>query len=283
MSSFDNVMCKVCECGDNEATLMLCDGCDSGFHTSCIGLSTVPFGDWFCRRCINLGVDKLASCLEKTEEEPAPTFKHVAYLRVSSKAQDAPQYGRVGLYTQNATILRWAAENQIILESTTCEVGSAYVNKPLDQLNKLINKIKRHTVICVFSVSRFSRNVAFAESMLWRLHEKGCHVFSVTEQVASTSDEFMQLVRQAEGEARAMSTRMQQVQERIKMEDRVVINQVQKIYNANKHNMTKTMLEIQRIQLKKRNKPINQKQVERWLKSTSNFVEFARDMSNALG
>jgi len=121
---------------------MLCDGCDSGFHTSCIGLSTVPFGDWFCRRCINLGVDKLASCLEKTEEEPAPTFKHVAYLRVSSKAQDAPQYGRVGLYTQNATILRWAAENQIILESTTCEVGSAYVNKPLDQLNKLVNVIK---------------------------------------------------------------------------------------------------------------------------------------------
>jgi len=260
---------------------MLCDGCDSGFHTSCIGLSTVPFGDWFCRRCVNLGVDKLASCMEQ-KEGPTPTFKHVAYLRVSSKAQDAPQYGRVGLYTQNATILRWAAENQVILESTTCEVGSAYLNKPLAQLNKLINKIKRHTVICVFSVSRFSRHVAFAESMLCRLHEKGCHVFSVTENVASTSNEFMQLVHQANAEARAMSTRMQQVQERIKMENRAVANQVQHIYNATKRDMNKTMFEIQRIQLKKRNKPITQKQVERWMKNTRQFTEFARDMTNAL-
>ena len=48
----DDVACQVCGSGDDDATLLLCDGCDAGaVHTSCVGLSEVPDDDWFCPAC----------------------------------------------------------------------------------------------------------------------------------------------------------------------------------------------------------------------------------------
>ena len=45
--------CKVCTRGDNEAVLILCDGCDEGFHTYCIGIGRVPRVErWYCAECI---------------------------------------------------------------------------------------------------------------------------------------------------------------------------------------------------------------------------------------
>ena len=47
--------CQLCHCGDNEDSLLLCDGCDKGFHTYCFkpALENIPDGDWFCFECIN--------------------------------------------------------------------------------------------------------------------------------------------------------------------------------------------------------------------------------------
>ncbi|KAK4804300.1 hypothetical protein SAY86_004117 [Trapa natans] len=41
-------VCSVCHYGGE---LVLCDGCPSSFHLSCIGMSEVPDGDWFCPSC----------------------------------------------------------------------------------------------------------------------------------------------------------------------------------------------------------------------------------------
>lgn len=41
-------ICSVCHYGGE---LVLCDTCPSAFHTSCIGLESVPDGDWFCPSC----------------------------------------------------------------------------------------------------------------------------------------------------------------------------------------------------------------------------------------
>ncbi|CAN5953733.1 unnamed protein product [Sphagnum jensenii] len=38
---------------DNEQEMLLCDGCDKGFHMFCLCpvLVTLPLGDWFCPLC----------------------------------------------------------------------------------------------------------------------------------------------------------------------------------------------------------------------------------------
>ncbi|XP_070831693.1 bromodomain adjacent to zinc finger domain protein 2B isoform X2 [Chaetodon trifascialis] len=52
--SIMKVHCQLCQKGDNEELLLLCDGCDKGCHTYCHKpkITTVPDGDWFCPNCV---------------------------------------------------------------------------------------------------------------------------------------------------------------------------------------------------------------------------------------
>ncbi|CAG0880828.1 unnamed protein product [Cyprideis torosa] len=46
--------CQFCHLGDNEAKLLLCDGCDRGYHTYCFKPEIeIPAGDWYCYECLN--------------------------------------------------------------------------------------------------------------------------------------------------------------------------------------------------------------------------------------
>ncbi|KAL0275653.1 UNVERIFIED_CONTAM: hypothetical protein PYX00_003449 [Menopon gallinae] len=48
-----NARCKICRRGGDAVNMLLCDGCDRGFHVYCLKpkLTTIPEGDWFCRSC----------------------------------------------------------------------------------------------------------------------------------------------------------------------------------------------------------------------------------------
>lgn len=47
--------CQFCHSGDKEDQLLLCDGCDKGYHTYCFRppMDEIPDGDWFCFECRN--------------------------------------------------------------------------------------------------------------------------------------------------------------------------------------------------------------------------------------
>uniref|UniRef100_A0A1Y1JV23 Bromodomain adjacent to zinc finger domain protein 2B n=1 Tax=Photinus pyralis TaxID=7054 RepID=A0A1Y1JV23_PHOPY len=47
--------CQFCHNGDNEDKLLLCDGCDKGYHTYCFKpkMDNIPEGDWYCHECMN--------------------------------------------------------------------------------------------------------------------------------------------------------------------------------------------------------------------------------------
>lgn len=47
-SSFDDEGCRVCHRDDNHACLLLCEACNDEYHTYCLGLESVPEGDFFC-------------------------------------------------------------------------------------------------------------------------------------------------------------------------------------------------------------------------------------------
>ena len=58
--------CKLCGSGEDEASLLLCDGCDGAHHLTCIRplLNAVPEGEWYCEVCCRrnaaaiIGVDR---------------------------------------------------------------------------------------------------------------------------------------------------------------------------------------------------------------------------------
>ncbi|XP_076366314.1 bromodomain adjacent to zinc finger domain protein 2B-like isoform X2 [Tachypleus tridentatus] len=53
--SISRASCQFCHSGSNEETLLLCDGCDKGYHTYCFKpkMETIPDGDWYCYECLN--------------------------------------------------------------------------------------------------------------------------------------------------------------------------------------------------------------------------------------
>ncbi|XP_029646826.1 bromodomain adjacent to zinc finger domain protein 2B isoform X3 [Octopus sinensis] len=67
--SIMKVLCQICRKDDNEAELLLCDGCDKGYHTYCFKpkMETIPDGDWYCYECISkaTGVPCCVACGKK--------------------------------------------------------------------------------------------------------------------------------------------------------------------------------------------------------------------------
>jgi hypothetical protein len=48
----DGLPCSRCGKFDNPQRILICDGCEDQYHTSCVGLkNTVPPGMWFCKHC----------------------------------------------------------------------------------------------------------------------------------------------------------------------------------------------------------------------------------------
>ncbi|XP_065611189.1 PHD and RING finger domain-containing protein 1 isoform X2 [Cyrtonyx montezumae] len=69
----DPTFCEVCGRSDREDRLLLCDGCDAGYHMECLNppLSEVPVDEWFCPACVPVGVGASADTDHMSEEEVA--------------------------------------------------------------------------------------------------------------------------------------------------------------------------------------------------------------------
>ncbi|KAM8807510.1 PHD and RING finger domain-containing protein 1 [Eudromia elegans] len=69
----DPTFCEVCGRSDREDRLLLCDGCDAGYHMECLNppLSEVPVDEWFCPACAPMGVSAAADTDHVSEEEVA--------------------------------------------------------------------------------------------------------------------------------------------------------------------------------------------------------------------
>ncbi|KAJ2212498.1 hypothetical protein IW140_005506 [Coemansia sp. RSA 1813] len=46
--------CEVCKSGEDDESMLICDGCDRGFHMYCLNppLSSIPRNDWYCDACV---------------------------------------------------------------------------------------------------------------------------------------------------------------------------------------------------------------------------------------
>ena len=91
--------CEVCRKPDNPDSMLLCDGCNTGWHLSCIPgkpLARVPAGAWICPYCTAKGVSlqsvaRRVAAQEESREIPAESapnvFPNAAMRKRDSEAQ----------------------------------------------------------------------------------------------------------------------------------------------------------------------------------------------------
>jgi DNA invertase Pin-like site-specific DNA recombinase len=217
MDQIDNVDIVCVCCGKDDGQLLLCDGCNRGFHTFCLNMRSIPTGSWYCPSCMrkSASVPVPATTTTTTTKKVEKPKKVEVYIRVSSVGQNNPEFGRVGMDTQNTAILEFCIKNGLYVKTCTTEVGSAYrTNTP--ELNSLINKLKPNVPIMVYSASRFSRNMNCCELMIEEIHKKESYVWSVTDEMTSKDPAFMSLIRAAQNESRVQGQRVRDSVIRIK-------------------------------------------------------------------
>jgi len=205
MSNLDNICCELCEKDVDENLLLLCDNCDKGFHTYCINLVDVPNTNWYCAKCrFNNNSNNNSNNIENYTPKSGDIV--ICYLRVSSKGQDNPQYGRVGLATQNNVILDFALKNGLIIRQTRSEICSASkdMNK-LTQLHSIISCIRKNECLLIYSVSRFGRDFNAGKELIDKIHKKGAWVYSITDKISSYNTRFIDLLKEAQHESEKIS------------------------------------------------------------------------------
>lgn len=55
-SDVENMACVECDSKSQAHSMLLCDGCDDGYHMACIDppLKVIPEGEWYCTECLEM-------------------------------------------------------------------------------------------------------------------------------------------------------------------------------------------------------------------------------------
>ena len=69
--------CCVCKSAEDGEVMLLCDKCDQPAHLGCVGVETVPEGDWFCPSCTPAMVSISILCGTRPHPHSARPQHHV--------------------------------------------------------------------------------------------------------------------------------------------------------------------------------------------------------------
>lgn len=90
----DFTHCEICNRSDREDIMLLCDGCDAGYHMDCLmpPLTEIPEGSWYCDNCFasETSEDDITQVLAEMETFAAPETR----LRV--RREIVPRITRTG-------------------------------------------------------------------------------------------------------------------------------------------------------------------------------------------
>ncbi|XP_017278545.1 PHD and RING finger domain-containing protein 1 isoform X2 [Kryptolebias marmoratus] len=80
--------CEVCGGSDREDRLLLCDGCDAGYHMECLTppLDSVPVEEWFCPECEANNRHSRGSAVELSETDSLSSPARPATSRAQTRA-----------------------------------------------------------------------------------------------------------------------------------------------------------------------------------------------------
>ena len=77
----EETRCEVCQRGDREHILLLCDSCDLAYHTTCLAppLDRIPRGSWYCDLCVR--VNPARSDSRRIREDVITRTGHLERIR----------------------------------------------------------------------------------------------------------------------------------------------------------------------------------------------------------
>ncbi|CAH2243248.1 jg21424, partial [Pararge aegeria aegeria] len=95
----DVTVCQVCRRSDGEDSMLLCDGCDRGYHMQCLTppLAQVPADQWFCPNCPdgdtlqNISIAAVQELLERIMQTPDPPESRPSASRRPRNVRRSPR------------------------------------------------------------------------------------------------------------------------------------------------------------------------------------------------
>ncbi|XP_038663935.1 PHD and RING finger domain-containing protein 1 isoform X1 [Scyliorhinus canicula] len=163
----DVTNCEVCGRSDREDSLLLCDGCDSGYHLDCLtpALDTVPVEEWFCPECAvnnprddveEIDDEEVAFLVADAAQEPTTSWlrpsvrrtRAIARTRQSERVREnvnrnritrAHQIEHVPQYLMNASLL------DETIETVVAGLNTAVYYRPLAPRTRTTKRRRRRT------------------------------------------------------------------------------------------------------------------------------------------
>ncbi|XP_073907926.1 PHD and RING finger domain-containing protein 1 isoform X1 [Castor canadensis] len=130
----DPTFCEVCGRSDREDRLLLCDGCDAGYHMECLDppLQEVPVDEWFCPECAVPGAASASDTAPVSEEEVSLLLADV----VPTTSRLRPRTGRtraIARTRQSERVRATVNRNRISTASRVQHVPRYLMSSLLDE------------------------------------------------------------------------------------------------------------------------------------------------------
>ncbi|MBN3275045.1 PHRF1 protein, partial [Polyodon spathula] len=123
----DHTQCEVCGRSDREDRLLLCDGCDAGYHMECLNppLNAVPVEEWFCPEC---AVQNAPHGVEEVSEEEVATLVADAVPTTSRLRTNTRRTRAIARTRQSERVRATVNRNRIrITQAQTAQVFHRYL------------------------------------------------------------------------------------------------------------------------------------------------------------
>ncbi|XP_030646534.1 PHD and RING finger domain-containing protein 1 [Chanos chanos] len=129
----EQTSCEVCGGSDREDRLLLCDGCDAGYHMECLTppLDSVPVEEWFCPECaannrntgVGSGADEALPTTSHSQPRPSRPTRAIARTQQSERVRASVNRHRI-TQARNAQIApRYLMQNTWLDETINAVVA----------------------------------------------------------------------------------------------------------------------------------------------------------------
>ncbi|KAM8939100.1 PHD and RING finger domain-containing protein 1 [Pelodytes ibericus] len=129
----DATNCEVCGLSDREDRLLLCDGCDAGYHMECLtpALNAVPVDEWFCPECA--GANSPPEDAEQVSEEEVTELLADVVPTTSRLRPSAVRTRAIARTRQSERVRRNVNRNRISTARNIQDVPRYFMSSLLDE------------------------------------------------------------------------------------------------------------------------------------------------------